>query len=138
MSRKANYKVRIVSILSGMLVIASLACGDTADNEDLKPTVNEDLKPAVVDALHAVAEDLASDRPADADAYAERLQVYLEAHPTFFGSAAALLDPSGEVIASPYVYRTADGYAVADLAAPSYSIEEQDWFAGPLAADAGV
>ena len=74
----------------------------------------------------------------DADAYAERLQVYLEEHPTFFGSAAALLDPSGEVIASPYVYRTADGYAVADLAAPSYSIEEQDWFAGPLAADAGV
>ena len=62
----------------------------------------------------------------------------MEAHPTFFGSAAALLDPSGEVIASPYVYRTADGYGVADLAAPSYSIEEQDWFAGPLAADAGV
>ena len=133
-SLEANYKVRIAGILSGMLItlliVASVACSDAADKEDMKPTV--------VDALDALAEDLASDRPADADAYAERLQVYLEEHPTFFGSAAALLDPSGEVIASPYVYRTADGYGVADLAAPSYSIEEQDWFAGPLAADAGV
>ncbi len=117
MSLEANYKVRIAGILSGMLIslliVASVACSDAADKEDMKPVV--------VDALDALAEDLAWDRLADADAYAERLQVYLEAHPTFFGSAAALLDPSGEVIASPYVYRTADGYGVADLAAPSYS-----------------
>ena len=96
-SLEANYKVRIAGILSGMLItlliVASVACSDAADKEDLKPTV--------VDALDALAEDLASDRPADADAYAERLQVYLEEHPTFFGSAAALLDPSGEVIAAP-------------------------------------
>ena len=78
------------------------------------------------------------DRPADAVAYTERLQTYLEAHPSFFGSAAALLDRSGRVIASPYVYRTADGYASTDLAAPSYNIEAQDWFAAPLAQNASV
>ena len=78
------------------------------------------------------------DRPADAAAYTERLQTYLEAHPSFFGSAAAILDSSGGVIASPYVYRTSDGYASTDLAALSYDIEAQDWFAAPLAENASV
>ncbi len=94
MSLEAKNEVCITSVLSGMLIalliVASVACSDATDKEDLKPTV------------------------VDAVAYAERLQVYLEEHPTFFGSAAALLEPSGEVIASPYVYRTADGYAAAD------------------------
>ena len=62
----------------------------------------------------------------------------LEAHPSFFGSAAALLDRSGAVITSPYVYRTANGCASLDLAAPSYNIEAQDWFAAPLAENASV
>ena len=66
------------------------------------------------------------------------MQAYLEAHPAFYGSAAALLDRSGTVIASPYVYRTADGYATIDLAVPSYNIETQEWFTAPLAANAGV
>ena len=78
------------------------------------------------------------DPPADAAAYTERLQTYFEAHPSFFGSAAALLDRSAAVITSPYVYRTADGYANLDLAAPSYNIEAQDWFATPLAENASV
>ena len=93
---------------------------------------------AVVAALDALAADLLADRPADADAYTERLQAYLEAHPSFFGSAAALLDRSGTVISSPYVYRTADGYATKDLAAPFYNIEAQDWLTAPLAANASV
>ena len=45
-------------------------------------------------------------RPPDVAAYRERLQRYLDANSDFFGSAAALLDPSGHVVASPYVYRT--------------------------------
>ena len=53
-------------------------------------------------------------------------------------AAAALLDRSAAVITSPYVYRTADGYANLDLAAPSYNIEAQDWFATPLAENASV
>ena len=40
--------------------------------------------------------------------------------------------------ATPYVYRTADGYATLDLAVPSYNIELQDWVRVPLAANAGV
>ncbi len=120
----------LAGILISLSIVGIIACGDTADNEDLKP--------AVVEALDMLAVDLASDRPVDADVYAQRLQAYLEAHPDFFGSAAALLSPSGDVIASPYVYRTDEGYVSADLATPSYRIEEQDWFAAPLAADAGV
>ena len=50
----------------------------------------------------------------------------------FFGSAVALLDRSGTVITSPYVYRTAEGYAVKDIAVPTYNIEAQEWFTAPL------
>ena len=82
--------------------------------------------------------ELVADRPADAAAYTERLQAYLEAHPAFFGSAAAMLDRWGIVISSPYVYRTSDGYASSDLAVPSYNIEEQEWLIAPLTANAGV
>ena len=134
MSLEVETELRIANILLGVLVsllmVAVMACGDTADEEDLKPIV--------VEALDAFAGELVSDRPWDADAYAERLQAYLEANPEFFGSAAALLDPSGEVIASPYVYRTGEGYGVADLVEPSYNIKDQEWFIGPLEADAGV
>lgn len=134
MSLEVKTELHIANILLGVLVsllmVAGVACGDDSDDEDLKPVV--------VEALDTFADELVSDRPSDADDYAERLQAYLEANPEFFGSAAALLDPSGEVIASPYVYRTGDGYGVADLVEPSYNIEEQDWFAGPIKADAGV
>ena len=68
----------------------------------------------------------------------ERLQSYLEAHPSFFGTAAALLDRSGGVVASPCLHRRAKGYASLDLAAPSYDIEAQEWFTAPLAENASV
>ena len=93
---------------------------------------------AVVVALDSLVAELVADRPADADAYAERLRVYLEAHPTFYGAAAALLDEAGTVTTSPYVYRTDDGYHALDLAQPDYNIEEQDWISMPLAADGPV
>ena len=79
----------------------------------------------MVAALDSLAAQLVAERPADAAAYTERLQAYLEAHPAFFGSAAALLDRSGAVISSPYVYRTADGYVTKDIAVPSYNIERR-------------
>ena len=65
------------------------------------------------------------------------LRSYPDAHPAFYGSAAALLDRAGKITASPYVYRTADGYATFDLAVPSYNIESQAWVTAPLAANAG-
>ena len=115
-----------------MLALAiGLGCSESDSSEEAR-------RAAVVSALDTLAADLLEDRSADAVAYMERLQTYLEAHPSFFGSAAALLDRSGRVIASPYVYRTADGYASTDLAAPSYDIEAQDWFAAPLAQNASV
>ena len=118
MSLEVKTELHIANILLGalvsLLIVGVMGCGDTADEEDLKPVV--------VEALDNLAEELILDRPADADGYAERLHVYLEAHPAFFGSAAALLDPLGDVIASPYVYRTGDGYGVADLVEPSYNI----------------
>ena len=68
----------------------------------------------------------------------KRLRAYLDAHRAFYGSAAAVLDQDGKVTASPYVYRTADGYATLDLAVPSYNIESQAWVTAPLAENAGV
>ena len=134
LSRESKTEVHIAKILLGtliaLLMIAAVACLGAPDEEDLKSDV--------VEALDAFAEELVADRPVGTDDYTARLQAYLEAHPVFFGSAAAVLDSSGEVVASPYVYRTGDGYGFADLAEPSYNIEAQDWFAEPIATDAAV
>ena len=121
----------VLLFLTMLALVAAQGCGDDVSDQEAS-------KGAVVTALDTLAAELVEDQPADAAAYTERLQAYLEDHPSFFGIAAALLDRSGAVTASPYVYRTADGYASLDLAAPSYNIEAQDWFTAPLAADAGV
>ena len=82
---------------------------------------------------------MAAERPTEATtAYTERLRAYLDAYPTFYGSAAALLDHDGKVTASPYVYRNDDGYVTLDLAMPSYNIDSQAWVTAPPAAEAGV
>lgn len=128
--RRLNPARMAVSVAMLALVVAQ-ACGSGDSDEEAR-------RDAVVTALDDLAVELVEDRPPDATAYAERLQTYLEAHPSFFGSAAALLDRSGGVIASPYVYRTDDGYASIDLAVPSYNIEAQDWFTLPLAQEEGV
>ena len=98
----------------------------------------EATRASAVAALDALVAELVAERPADTDAYAERLRAYLEAHPDFYGSAAALLDEAGTVVASPYVHRTADGFQALDLAQPGYGIQTQEWITMPLAADAGV
>ena len=116
----------ITALLFALLMVAAVSgCGGTSDSEEAG-------REAVATALDALAAELADDRPADAAAYSERLQAYLEAHPDFFGAAAALVDPSGAVTASPYVYRAGNGYAAKDLATPAYRIEEQEWFTLPL------
>ena len=98
----------------------------------------EALQTAVVAALDTLVAELVAERPAGAAAYTERLQAYLEANPAFYGSAAALLDEAGVVTASPYVYRTADGFLTLDLALPHYDIEAQEWLTMPLAANASI
>ncbi len=123
--------------LVGVLLLAVLAliviqgCSDDAADED-------ELRSAAAAALDVLAADLAADPPGDVAEYVQRLRSYLEDHPSFFGSAAALLDRSGAVIASPYVYRAAGGYVTTDLADPDYQIETQDWFTAPLASGAGI
>ena len=123
-------RVPIALFLALLAVVTAQACSDTAPNQ-------EATRDAVVAALDTLVAELEADRPADAAAYAEHLQAYLKAHPAFFGSAAALLDRSGTVITSPYVYRTASGYATRELAAPSYRIEAQDWFNGATGCEHG-
>ena len=122
------------AVIASLLLLAlatTLACTTS-------PPTQEALKAEVVSALDTLAAELAASRPTDVAAYVERLRAYLDAHPAFYGSGAALLDQDGRVTASPYVYRTADGYATVDLAVSSYNIESQEWFTAPLAANAGV
>ena len=121
---------KFVSLL--LLVLATtLACSSSAPNE-------EELKAEVESALDTLAAELAAERPTEATGYTDRLRVYLDDHPAFYGSAAALLDSDGTVTSSPYVYRISDDYATLDLAVPSYNIDSQAWVTAPLAADAGV
>ena len=119
-----------VLIAFGLILMALGGCGDS--------TSDEDLRAEVVIALDAFAAELVADRPENAEEYVRRLQAYLQEHPSFFGSAAALLDRWGIVVSSPYVYRTDDGFASTDLATPSYKIEQQEWLLAPLEANAGV
>ena len=118
-----------------LAVVTTQACSPAPTQEGPQ---DEALMAEVVAALDRLAAELAAERPVDAAAYTERLRADLEAHPAFDGSAAGLLDQAGKVTASPYVYRTAPGYATLDLAVPSYNIEEQDWVTAPLTANAGV
>ena len=101
------HRAMMLLFLTMLALVTAQGCGDDASDQEAS-------KGAVVTALDTLAAELVEDQPADADAYTERLQVYLEDHPSFFGIAAALLDRSGAVTTSPYVYRTADGYASLD------------------------
>ena len=114
-----------------LTLVATHACSDDA------PT-REALQTEVVAALDSLVAELVAERPADAAAYAERLQAYLESHPAFYGSAAALMDEAGSVTASPYVHRTDDGYQSLNLAQPDYNIEAQKWITMPLAANGSI
>ena len=118
-------------LLATLALVATLACGAS-------DSTHQDQRAAVEMALDTLAADLLQNRPPDAEAYSERLQSYLEANSAFFGSASALPDPSGRVVASPYVFRTPEGYASTDLAAPDYKIEAQDWFTAPIAANTAI
>ena len=121
---------RISALAAALVVAIAISCSE--DN-----TLQENQR-RVSDALDALAADLVENRPADTTEYTELLKSHLKTHPSFFGSAVALVDPSGAVITSPYVYRTNDDFDSKDLAAPSYDIEAQDWFTEPIAANAGV
>ena len=121
--------IRRASILLFVLVV-TLSCNTSAPTQ-------EALQAEVVSALDTLAAELVMERPIDAAAYTERLRAYLDAHPEFYGSAAALLDDDGRVTVSPYVYRTADGYVSLNLAVPSYNIDSQEWITAPLAANVG-
>ena len=128
-------RATILLLLLLLAVVTTQACSPAPTKEGLQ---DEALRAEVVAALDTLAAELAAERPADAAAYTERLRAYLEAHPAFYGSAAALLDRAGKITTSPYVYRTAAGYATLDLAVPSYNIEAQAWVTAPLTANAGV
>ena len=119
-----------IATLFLIVLVAILACGGAATDDELRAEA--------VSALDGLAAELAAERPADAEGYAARLRTYLEEHPGFYGSAAALLDDEGNIVASPYVHRAYDGYVVLDLVAPSYDIAAQGWVTAPLDANAGV
>ena len=121
----------IAGTLLLLTLVATQACR-------VGPPAQKALQAEVVGALDTLVAELVAERPADAAAYAERLRDYLEGHPAFYGSAAALVDEGGTVTASPYVYRTADGYQTRDLALPEYNIEAQEWITMPLAANTSI
>ena len=111
--------------------MVTISCSTSAPTQ-------EELQAEVVSVLDNFAAELVMERPIDEAGYTERLRAYLDAHPAFYGSAAALLDDDGKVTVSPYVYRTDDGYVGLNLAVPSYNIDSQEWITAPLAANAGV
>ena len=98
----------------------------------------DDNRAEVVVALDDFVSSLEVHRPADIPAYVKRIEAYLDSNPAFYGSAVALLDDAGEVVASPYVYRVADGYKTLDLTEGNYDVATQVWFTMPMEAGEGV
>ena len=90
----ATMRPTIVLTLLLLTLVTTQACSGGAPTQ-------EALETAMVAALDTLVAELVAERPADAAAYAERLRAYLEAHPAFYGSNAALLDEAGNVTASP-------------------------------------
>ena len=126
--RKREERVmRVPAVLLCGVIFSTLACNSTADRE-------EALRAEVAAALDGLVAELLDDPPADVAVYGERLRMYLESHPEFYGAAVALLDENGAVTASPYVHRILDGYRTLDLAQADYDAEKQDWITMPLAA----
>lgn len=122
-----------------LAVFVAFSCqNEASEPPEAAETTPDDLQTAVVASLDALVAELSAERPADAAAYTARLRDYLDAHPAYYGSAAAMLDEAGRVTGCPYVYRTENGYDTLDLSAPSYNLEEQDWFTMPLETNAGV
>ena len=118
-------------VLSLIVVGATTPALVAQEGAEPLPSAYPSIRATVVAALDNLVAALVAERPADAAAYTDRVRAYLEAHPAFFGSAIILLDRAGTVTASPYVYRTANGYATSDLAmVPSYDVETQAWFTG--------
>lgn len=107
--------------------VLTCACSSSSSED----TTEDTERAAVVEALEGFAQELEEDPPTDADGIYPRIQSYLEAHPNFYGSAVALLDAEGTVTASPYVYRSNDGFDEVNLATPDYQIDEQEWLAKP-------
>lgn len=134
---KLNRNLEVIArkLSSTVLLVALLA---TPQGCHMFGSQDNAAKDRVVVALNELVVELSAERPTDASSYTVYLRRYLEANPTFYGAAAALLDENEDVIASPYVYRTADGFQIVDLAAPDYDIENQEWFAEPLAKDKGI
>ena len=121
-----------VALAIGITVLMSLQVPSTSSD------VSEDAKAKVETALDHLVIKLVNDRPVDPAAYVIRLTEYLNRHPEFYGAAAALLDENQHVNASPYVYRDANGIHTLDLATPDYDIENQAWFAEPLAQNGAI
>ena len=122
--------IRVSFLVIAIVAAIAQGCGDSDSVQDDRRLAES--------ALDGLAADLVKDPPVDAAAYTKRLTSYLDANPSFYGSAAALVDNEGKIMASPYVYRTDDGYASKDLASPSYDVESQGWFTEPIAANEGV
>ena len=123
-------KLSFVLILL-VLSLGVLACGDTTSRDD-------DLRANVEVASDAFAAELISDRPADVEAYNERLLAYYEANPDIFGAGLVLHDQDGNITNMLYVHDTDDGYINDDFY-PSYSQPElQEWYTAPLEANAGI
>ena len=131
MSRRQIRTRTIILILlcSGFLATQHFGVDESTD---------DDNRVEVVVALDGFVSSLVADRPADMPAYLKRIEAYLDANPAFYGSAVALLDDAGEVTASPYVYRVADGYKTLDLAEGNYDIESQAWFQMPMESNQGI
>ena len=127
------------TIVTVLITLFVLACNDDKPTapEIAVPSL-EELKARVVVALDSLVVDIVADRPADTGAYTERIRAYLNANPSFFGSAVAIMDSTGAVTSCPYVYRTDVGLITVDIATPSYNVEGQDWFTIPLSANEGV
>ena len=112
---------------------------DVAHLISTRPPESIEFKSAVNTMLEEFAMSMVSHRPGDFDSYEGWMKSYLDRNPKFFGTAIVVLEPDGDVVYAPYVFRTDGGYETKDLSTvPGYNLEEQSWFKEPLSANEGI
>jgi DNA-binding response OmpR family regulator len=105
--------------LAALCALPLAGCGSSDDDTEQEK---------VEKALDAFARDLAATPIKEAELPA-RIRAYLMSNPSFFGSTVTLLNTAQKATTSPYVYKTAVGYADKNLVEPGYDIDTQPWLA---------
>ncbi len=114
--------MNVATVSRRILICASLTLAFSSYSS------GDDERQLVERSLHDFAMELSA-APIEAATLPTKIRAYLGQNPSLFGSTVTLIGANQKASISPYVYKTANGYADKNLVEPSYDIDRQEWLA---------